>query len=688
MVTLTRGLQTLIDTTRKHTIAEITDIELSKDEDSVASLAVAQSTESSGIAFAGINSSTTDQNAGKNEHLRSFELRYPPRKKTAPGATDTLKEQALESKDATKALGRTSLFTPSNAATKETYQRVLRLSRPMKGDKTRLGAIATGLAPEGEIVAFNASVQSPARQNLVCRIRLGKGEEAADVDILVAPGSGYYLAYCTNHEVCMVHISSMEAQSSKPALIYGSPNPDRFGSTKARPKLRSLRFLTQTLLLLLQNEPDRSGAELILLEISSSPASGKILLRKRLNKSIPAASALSVSLLPASDPLQNLQSTVAIAGQDNSITILTLDHPCRGPFPSLKFRNHVFLQNVHDNQITSLTLSSFGLPSDFATAPPQYLKLASTSINSTVVVHTLPLTPYPLPSATKRSNRYVLHRPGRSEATQIAISVLISALVIALGALALQAFTEIRGGTPEYLGAKGWLSDRVHGWIARPYMFEDTLDKLSVPGVEPRPMKGIQSQVGDVKNSVKSAMKEPEVVAIPAVETKGSEEIKGQAAEAEDSLKEQTRKSKVSGERATEGAKTAAGHAQQSVVEAAAQARNSIVSAQEKLGLRDLLSRRSSPNAKSVSSQNSASDIMVRHDEASKALSADVRDADNVIEETHKKWEELEQHERETWKRRLVDAGEWAVEEGEAVLKGVFFQNIALAVGAAVRAEL
>jgi len=35
-----------------------------------------------------------------------------------------------------------------------------------------------------------------------------------------------------------------------------------------------------------------------------------------------------------------------------------------------------------------------------------------------------------------------------------------------------------------------------------------------------------------------------------------------------------------------------------------------------------------------------------------------------------------------------MDAGEWAVEEGEAVLNGVFFQNIGLAVGAVVRAEM
>ena len=106
---------------------------------------------------------------------------------------------------------------------------------------------------------------------------------------------------------------------------------------------------------------------------------------------------------------------------------------------------------------------------------------------------------------------------------------------------------------------------------------------------------------------------------------------------------------------------------------------------QEKLSLRHLLSHRSSSKSEDApSSEDSPSDIIIQHDENRMSLSADVRDASTVIGNTHKKWEDLEAHERETWKRRLIDAGEWAVDEGEAVLKGVFFQNIALAVGAAV----
>lgn len=46
-----------------------------------------------------------------------------------------------------------------------------------------------------------------------------------------------------------------------------------------------------------------------------------------------------------------------------------------------------------------------------------------------------------------------------------------------------------------------------------------------------------------------------------------------------------------------------------------------------------------------------------------------------------KKWNELSTAEKEVWKKRLVNAGAWAAEEGETVLKGIFFSSYAGAVG-------
>ncbi|KAL8983093.1 MAG: hypothetical protein Q9177_005082, partial [Variospora cf. flavescens] len=170
----------LINTSRKQTISNIVDIDLSREEDSVTSLAIASSTSSSVIAFAGINSSQKDQNAGKNEHFRSFRLEYPPKKRTDGRDVDG---GAQEYKGQTAPLGRASLFKPSTGSKKETYQRITRLSRPCIVNGGQLGAIATGLAPEGEIVLFDAKTNGPMGPWVEARLSTGKGE-AADLDII------------------------------------------------------------------------------------------------------------------------------------------------------------------------------------------------------------------------------------------------------------------------------------------------------------------------------------------------------------------------------------------------------------------------------------------------------------------------------------------------------------------------
>ena len=644
------------------------------------SLAITQSTDSSAIAFAGINSSTADQEAGKNEHLRSFELRYPPRRKPGSDSREKIGTE-IKSDDKTTALGRVSLFTPSTAAKKEAYQRVLRLS-PANTDSTyRLGAIATSLEPDGEIVLFDAGQKEPTSQNVQRRIRLEKGQEAGDVDIISIEREGYLVAYCTDYEVYITRVAA--STQGEPILVCETPHPDAFASSKARPKFRSLRFLQPNLLLLLRNKINRGGAELIVLELPSSRSRGTAILCKSLHKAIKAATALSVCQLPASVPSENVQNVIGVAGQDNSVTILTLDHPQQKPIPSLKFRTNAVLRDVHTNLITSLSFANFRSPAEPAAASPQYIKLASTSIEHTVVVHTLPLTPYPPPSRNRNPTRYVLTPPGRSEATQITFSVLVSAFMIALGAFLLQAFTEIRGGTPEYLGAKGWLSERVHGWIARPYMFDEAVQGIEVPRIVTQASEAARSEATDTVESAKKGVDSITIpgiddLRVPGVEPNPAEGFRSVTAEVVGNVGDKLTQAKDAVQDAGEAAKTNVGQAIEDLSDNAKKA-------QMRLGLRNLLSRRSASSAAgSVSSEDFPSDIIVQHDENSKSISADVRDASTVIGDAHKKWEDLEAHERETWKRRLVDAGEWAVEEGEAVLKGVFFQNIALAVGAAV----
>lgn len=592
-------------------------------------MAYAQSTEQWATAFAGINSSTAEQQKGKNEHLRSFLLEYPPLRRTGGNGEDSEKEKATEYRGEIKALGKASMFTPNTAKTKETFQRVLRLSKKKKSNGPRLGAVATGLAPFGEIVLFAADTSRPGPKDIMGQIKLEEKEEAADVDIISLAGDdgqqegNFRVAYCTDYEVYVTDMDYSKKDNGTQhniQNIHGTPHPDAFASNKARPKFRCLRFLTPTLLLLLQNKINGKGAELLLLEIS-----GVITLRKSLHKKLKSATAMSVALLPTASYSQIDQHALAVAGADTSITILTIDRFTSSPYGKVKFRPHSFLASVHPTSITSLAFSTFNPPgTPWNSTPPQYLKLASTSIANTCVVHTLPLTPHPSPPPKDQPAYYLLKAPVRSSVTQNTISTLVALLAIAIGAFFLQAFTEIRGGTPEYLGAKGWLSKPIHDWIARPYMFEDGY------------LSAASSRAKITSEAVKTSL-------------------------------------------------SAASEAVQTPLDVV---HSATVKAQKKLGLRDLLRRRDMGSDTS-DNDNDGTDIIVTHSPAEgreTALSAELRDSNEVIEGEHKakRWEELKEHEKETWKKRLVDAGEWTVAEGEAVLTGVLFSGLANAVGGIV----
>ncbi|KAI9850916.1 MAG: hypothetical protein M1838_004801 [Thelocarpon superellum] len=436
---------TLLDASSPSTLTQVAEIDLSRDEDSVTSLAVAHRTgKNKTLALAGINSSTAAQAANQNEHLRSFAVHYPSRKsQNASG----------KGSGSITATARASRFSPSTAVKKETYQRVLRLS-PMRKPATtsRLAAIATGLAPEGEIVLLD-SASTTSRG----RINLGKGEEAADVDIIEASDKEYHVAYCTTYEIarCTVRRSASPAKDKlDPQVVWVCPHPDVFASEKARPSFRALRFLTPSLLLVLSNRPKRTGAELSILRISGR--FGEVIGRKVLHRSMKAATGLDVTVLGHS--LQDgYQAVIAVSGQDASIEMLAVDIKPSGE-PS-GFRVFAILRDVHPLQITRVCLSTFFPPppptptrknASLASAPlpPQYIKLASVSVGNTVVVHTLPLTTTPGPG---RSRRYVLVSPSWFSTPTRAV---LASLIVILLAILLQGYFGV-GRSPGGLGRMG-----------------------------------------------------------------------------------------------------------------------------------------------------------------------------------------------------------------------------------------
>lgn len=664
----------MIDTSRKHELSEVLDVDLSRDEDSVTSIAIAQSSDTSATVFAGINSSQADQQAGNNEHLRSFKLGYPPRKQSRIDNSAESEAKRPQASAETEALSKVSLFTPSAEAKKETYQRVLRLSPTKEGNGARLGAIATGLGPAGEIVIFDASKSSPGPADVRQRVQLGKGEEAADVDVVENKDGKYFVAYCTDYEVYICTITPGSGKSnSEPRFVHGTPHPDVFSSSKKRPTFRSLRFLTPNLLLLLKNQPNRSGAEVLLLEVPDSSALATTLSRKILHRSIKSASALATALLPSSNPTQDIQHVIAIAGQDISLTILTLYHsPVRAPSSSLKLKTHAVLYNVHPLQMTALAFSTFTLPTKSTYSLRHYLKLASTSMSSTVVVHTLPLTPHPQSSRNQGlPARFVLQKLGSRETAQISISVLVSIVVVAIGAFLLQAWTEIRGGTPEYFGAKGWLSQRVHDYIALPYMFEDVHINVPVIPTSTPAVENVRQKVPSTDDVKDTMVDTAESVAEQA------QDIKDSATKKSASLTDTARDTKGS-------------------VAAAASLR-------PLLRLRDKYFPPATANdpASADDSEDYAEDdgphsefdmasffdlhskaIFVRDTGA--ALRAEIHDDDSRAKVEGKRWEDLSAQQKKLWMVKLIRAGEWTVGEGEAVLKGVFFSGIAGVVGGVV----
>ncbi|RDW61898.1 uncharacterized protein DSM5745_10570 [Aspergillus mulundensis] len=477
----------LLNAFKRHELSEVVDVELSRDEDSVTSLAAAQSTDTSIVTFVGINSSLALQKQNQNRHLRSFHIDYPPRradsassgsKPSKPGQTVNLSQESVFR----------TVAGPKGST--DVYQRITRLS-PWNGEgATRVAAITTGLAPSGEIVFLNANTTTPEEGDVIARIRLKSDEEAEDIDIAGQDeDTGLFTAAYTNgFDVFTCRISPDLRSNAAPDVrcVYSPENTKGKGP---RPKFRALRFLSPTTLLLLQNAPDRKGCELILLDLQptiSSPASQAIIRQRKLRKSIKIGLGLDVCNL-RSESQDQQQSIIAVSGSDQSLEVLTVDfnasrqHQTGAGYGPLRI--YKTLHDVHPFSMTKICFSNFIPPLSPVTpeTPPQYVKLASVSMGNTVVVHTFPLSPTP-PSS--RNPRYVLVRPGGSDFLMDLSGTLASVFSIVLVVLLLQAFTEIRGVMPPYLGITDYLPPDLRTKLAVPYNAPLTPPSPSSPIVQ------------------------------------------------------------------------------------------------------------------------------------------------------------------------------------------------------------
>ncbi|KAJ5693380.1 hypothetical protein N7462_002803 [Penicillium macrosclerotiorum] len=632
----------LIDTSCRDEITETVELSLSRDEDSVTSLAAAPQLgdeDSSLTTLAGINSSVAQQKKNNNQHMRSFRFDVPKKKQalTTSGAQNgdgqdktkknkDKREKQEEEVTAGKAeaLSRASLFR-TKGESGDTYQRVLRLSPWKKlgaeasqneSRSTRVGAIATGLASSGEIVFFQVT-ESPTDSDVIGRIRLGNNEEAEDVDFVSlendpeeakAECGRFRVAYTNGADVNICEISSSIRSNTAPEVrcVYTIPVPTS-GARAARPKFRALRFISPNVLLLLQNAPERSGSELILLRLPAAKhAQATIVRRRKLPRSTKIGLGLDICAL-GTNPAGQEQTVIAASGSDHSIALWTLEYGPNKGYGAI--RPYTTLRDVHPFSMTKLVFSPFNAPLHPITpdVPPQKVKLASISMGNTVVVHTLPLSPFP---ASSRTPRYVLSLPGPAELWEgIYYALVLFGSFIAI-TFAMLAFAEIRGGTPPFLGAAEWLPPAIRNTIANEY-------------IPPSPGQG--SYI-DYILSPKSRS------GIPIAQTSTEE------AQIE-SLKEILDRVHSAGA-APADIETVSPHALSVIVRC------------------------------NEHGQTAEQSVLIETFYSHHTSEDDSSEADKL-----RAWKDLSGADQAAWKQRLTDAGRWAAGEGETVLQGVLFSE-------------
>ncbi|KAI5793113.1 hypothetical protein EDC01DRAFT_85371 [Geopyxis carbonaria] len=427
---------TLLDVSKsasKHTdteinIKQLAEHVLSKDEDACMSLAVSRSSNiptttsdeyssksrnkkkatqataaPSDVVFTGINSSEKSQLAGTNEHFRIFSV-----------TSDSISPNSQH-----------QLFTPSSSV--ENYQRVLRTRGSFAAIANGGGLVATS---KFEIVVVNISDTSVRR-------RIETEVEVADLD-LCDDGT---LGYCTSKDIFITSATS----KNEPRKLQWQSSPPIMGV------LRTIRFLTPTRLAVVLNYPQRSGAEVLLLDTSS----GDVLKRKKLHRGIKAVTGFDAAALAADG-----SSVIAVAGADQSVEILAIDTD--------RITSAGSHRDVHPFQITKVVFS----PPPPAPASYQegnveqetpIIRLATTSMGNTVVVFTLPLL------ATRQGFR--LLQTG-SVAKQTAISVLLSLVLVVFFAILLQYVFFQRAGLHDLSDAVSEVNHNTH----ERHLYEDVLN--------------------------------------------------------------------------------------------------------------------------------------------------------------------------------------------------------------------
>ncbi|KAL2018811.1 hypothetical protein VTK56DRAFT_369 [Thermocarpiscus australiensis] len=495
----------VLDASREDSLQIVSEIELSRDEDSVNTVAVGPRRRNSVLFYAGINSTEEDIKKGKNEHFRVFAADLPSKNKAGAGGPKITE------------LSRSALFSSTDI---EVYQRLLRISPPYPG-LSQVGAVATGTtgrSKDAQIAIFDipsSGSNSPAPK---LRGKLELAKEAMDLDVIQISDDEYQLVYCDDYDIYTMNLGKTNANG--PQCVFTMPQDESTGA-KARPSFRCIRYLTPTFVLAVTNLPKASGVVLHGFRLPRPSDQGKegsegrarLAISAHLPKTVGRATGMAVrKLSPPATPSTrqgDTQFAIAVTGQDSSITLFSLEHQTMADINLIANLHPVTtLKDVHPGPISGLAFSHFCPPPKPASSPsssssstptqrPPHLKLASIgSMGNTCVVHSLPLkrlpskqaqSKQPAPRGPPRPARYVLALRSRGPSARNLI--LFSAIVFALLALLLQGVLEVKGLAKPVLGARHITPAR---WHAPAYF------SSAAAAAAPSPRTGILAQYRDL----------------------------------------------------------------------------------------------------------------------------------------------------------------------------------------------
>ncbi|XXH04895.1 hypothetical protein Hte_011317 [Hypoxylon texense] len=434
---------TVLDTSNPVELSQTAELELNPNEDNVTTLAVGPRKDKNLTVFAGVNSSEQDIKKGKNEHFRVFGINHPGRAAKTSGVR-------------VSEIARDVLFLHKDAST---YQRLLRLSHPYE-NFAQLGAAATGFAKEPEIALFDVPCAGGGRWKSRGTLEIPK--EAMDLDVCQTGPDTYQLAYCDDHEIFTVEVS--KAEISEPKCVY-TITPDEGATAKA--SFKSLRYLTPGFLITVVNKPNHQGVALHGFRLpAKNQENARLAIQARLPKGVSRATGLAVrNLSPASSPSDKqgeTQFVVAVAGNDSSISLFTLEHKSAATVDLLaNLEPFQVLKGVHPSNITGLSFSTFTPPKSASKAPELSVKLASVAVGFTTVVHSIPLKKHVDKSIQERKggpprqSRYVVALKSKGESPTTVITLLT--IIVLILALVGQTFLEAKEIGKPVLGVKPYL---------------------------------------------------------------------------------------------------------------------------------------------------------------------------------------------------------------------------------------